>query len=56
MNRVAFYFNNTTNQFQNFAALMSNFGTAVEATTTALNAAGSAAEENDRVLESLEAK
>lgn len=45
-----------TNQFQNFAALMSNFSTATEATETALNSAGSAAEENSRYMEGLEAK
>lgn len=45
-----------TNQFQNFAALMDNFGTATEATATALNSAGSAARENSRYMESLEAK
>lgn len=35
---------------------MSNFDTAVEATATALDSAGSAAEENARYMESLEAK
>lgn len=45
-----------TNQFQNFSALMSNFGHAIEATDTAINSANSAFEENARVLESLEAK
>ena len=45
-----------TNQFQNFSALMSNFGHAIEATETAINSANSAFEENARVLESLEAK
>lgn len=45
-----------TNQFQNFAALMSNFATATEATTIALNSAGSAAQENSRYMEGLEAK
>lgn len=45
-----------TNQFQNFAALMSNFSTAAEATETALNSAGSAAQENSRYMEGLEAK
>lgn len=42
-----------TNQFQNFAALMQNFSTAIEATETALNSAGSAATENSRYMESL---
>lgn len=45
-----------TNQLNNFLALMNNFDHAVEATETALNSAGSAAEENSRVMESLEAK
>ena len=45
-----------TNQFQNFSALMSNFAHATEATSTALNSTGSAAEENSRVMEGLEAK
>ena len=45
-----------TNQFQTFAALMSNFSTAVEATATAMNSAGSAAQENSAYMESLEAK
>lgn len=45
-----------TNQFQNFAALMQNFSHATEATETALNSAGSAAAENDRYMESLNAK
>lgn len=45
-----------TNQFQTFAALMSNFSTAVEATNTALNSAGSAANENAAYMDSLEAK
>lgn len=35
---------------------MSNFSTAVEATETALNSSGSAAQENSRYMESLEAK
>lgn len=45
-----------THQFQTFTALMTNFATATEATATAINSAGSAARENERVLESLEAK
>ena len=45
-----------TNQFQNFAALMQNFGHATEATEVALNSAGSAARENARYMESLQAK
>lgn len=43
-----------TNQFQNFAALMQNFGHATEATSTALNSAGSAAKENEKAVDSLE--
>ena len=45
-----------TNQFQNFSALMSNFAHATEATGTALNSTGSAAEENSKFMEGLEAK
>ena len=45
-----------TNQLNNFLALMNNFDHAVEATETALNSAGSAAEENSRYMEGLEAK
>lgn len=45
-----------TNQLNNFLALMNNFDHAVEATNTALNSSGSAAEENARAMESLEAK
>ena len=45
-----------TNQFQNFAALMQNFGHATEATEVAMNSAGSAARENARYMESLQAK
>lgn len=45
-----------TNQLNNFLALMNNFDHAVEATNTALNSSGSAAEENTRAMESLEAK
>lgn len=44
------------NQTQNFLALMSNFNTAIEATATAYNSAGSAARENARYMESLEAR
>lgn len=45
-----------TNQFQTFAALMQNFSTATEATTTAINSAGSAANENAAYMGGLEAK
>lgn len=42
------------NQSQNLAALMRNYGTAVDATSTALNSAGSASRENAKYLDSLE--
>lgn len=45
-----------TNQLNNFLALMNNFEHAVEATETAINSSGSAAKENSRYMESLEAK
>ena len=45
-----------TNQLNNFLALMNNFDHAIEATNTALNSAGSAATENARYMESLNAK
>lgn len=44
------------NQLNNFLALMNNFEHATAATNTALNSAGSAAQENSRYMESLEAK
>ncbi len=44
------------NQTRNLAALMENFGVAVSATATAMGSAGSAAEENGRVMESLQKK
>lgn len=44
------------NQTRNLAALMENFGVAVSSTATAMNSAGSAAEENGRVMESLQKK
>ena len=44
------------NQTRNLAALMENFGVAVDATATAMNSAGSAAEENGRVMKSLQKK
>ena len=43
-------------QTQNFVALMENFGTAIDATATAYNSAGSAARENERVLDSISKK
>jgi hypothetical protein len=45
-----------TNQLNNFLALMNNFEHAVEATETAINSAGSASKENEKYMESLEAK
>lgn len=44
------------NQTRNLAALMENFGVAIDATATAMDSAGSAAEENGRVMESLQKK
>lgn len=44
------------NQTQNFVALMENFSQAVSATATAYDSAGSAAQENAKHMESLEAK
>lgn len=45
-----------THQLNSFLALMNNFNHAIEANETALNSAGSAAKENERVMESLNAK
>ena len=45
-----------TNQLNNFLALMNNFEHAISATETAYNSAGSAAQENARYMESLQAK
>ena len=44
------------NQFEVFAAVMNNFDTATKAAETALNSAGSAAQENESYMESLDAK
>lgn len=44
------------NQTQNLAAILSNFDTALEATEVALNSTGSAARENEKYMEGLEAK
>lgn len=41
-------------QAQNAAAILNNWKTAVEATTTAMNSQGSAAKENERVLDSIQ--
>ena len=43
-------------QTQNFVALMENFDTAIKATATAYDSAGSAARENARVLDSISKK
>lgn len=44
------------NQYKVLAAVMGNFTTAIDATKTAYESSGSAAEENSRYMESLEAK
>lgn len=44
------------NQFEVFAAVMDNFKTAINATATAVNSAGSAARENDDYMQSLESR
>lgn len=44
------------NQFEVFAAVMDNFKTAINATATAVNSAGSAARENDSYMQSLAAR
>lgn len=44
------------NQFEVFAAVMNNFDTATKAAETALNSAGSAAQENESYMESLDFK
>ena len=41
-------------QAQNAAAILNNWQTAVEATTTAMNSQGSAAKENEKVLDSIQ--
>jgi hypothetical protein len=45
-----------TNQYKIFAAVMSNFDTAVKATSTSMVSNGSAANENAKYMESLKAK
>lgn len=45
-----------TNQLNNFLALMNNFPHATDAVGVSLNSAGSAAKENERVMESISAK
>ena len=44
------------NQYKVLASVMQNFGQAADATKTALESAGSAAQENSKYMESLEAK
>ena len=44
------------NQYKVLASVMQNFGHAADATTAALESAGSAAQENSKYMESLEAK
>lgn len=44
------------NQYKVLAAVMTNFDTAIRANETAMNAQGSAMQENERYLESYEAK
>ena len=44
------------NQYKVLASVMQNFGHAADATKTALESAGSAAQENSKYMESLEAK
>ena len=41
-------------QAQNAAAILNNWGTAVDATATAMDSAGSAAKENEKVLDSIQ--
>ena len=57
-NEKKYYLNTQAgaNQSQNLAALMRNYKTALEATATAENSAGSAAKENARYMESMEGK
>ena len=55
-NEKRYYLNTQAgaNQSQNLAALMRNYGTAIDATNTALDSAGSAAKENARWTASME--
>ena len=57
-NEKRYYLNTQAgaNQSQNLAALMRNYGTAIDATNTALDSAGSAARENARYMDSMEGK
>lgn len=57
MVRVATWLNILANQTQNLAAILSNFQTVIDATSTSLNdSLGSAIQENSRYMESLEAQ
>ena len=57
-NEKRYYLNTQAgaNQSQNLAALMRNYETAIDATNTALDSAGSAARENARYMDSMEGK
>lgn len=57
-NEKRYYLNTQAgaNQSQNLAALMRNYETAIDATNTALDSAGSAAKENARYMDSMEGK
>ena len=57
-NEKRYYLNTQAgaNQSQNLAALMRNYETAIDATNTALDSAGSAAKENSRYMDSMEGK
>lgn len=57
-NEKRYYLNTQAgaNQSQNLAALMRNYQTAIDATNTALDSAGSAAKENARYMDSMEGK
>ena len=57
-NEKRYYLNTQAgaNQSQNLAALMRNYQTAIDATNTALDSAGSAARENARYMDSMEGK
>lgn len=46
----------SNHQYKVFAAVMSNFNTAIEANITALSSQGSATKENEAYMESLQAK
>lgn len=57
-NEQAYYANTQAgaNQTQNLTAILGNFQTAIDATSTALNSAGSAARENAAYMDSIQAK